>query len=145
MRTLLLAAAVLIGLQLAASAATQKPQARPEIRSRAAAAATPSPKKPWYYAALEVNYVALNTLDLLTTFRGLDAGAREVNPATRWLVHNKPMSLAFKGAATAGVLFGLNHIRKQDKTLATVLLGALNLFYGAVVANNVHVTMQITP
>jgi hypothetical protein len=97
----------------------------------------------WFYTGLEINYVVLNAADLITTFYGIDNGAKEANPVARLVISNRPAAVLFKGAMTAGVLFGMAHVKKQNKTAAYVALGALNVLYGFVVHNNIGVYMNL--
>ena len=69
----------------------------------------------WLYKSLAVNYVALNTLDLLTTFYSLDRGAKEANPIARAFIKNRPLAILIKGGVTGGVLFALAQVKKENK------------------------------
>lgn len=97
----------------------------------------------WFYTALEINYVALNTLDLITTFEGMKEGAREANPVARLYMKNKPVALLIKGMMTGGTLLALSHVKSQNKNAAYFALGVLNVFYGVVVGNNIGVYFQV--
>lgn len=108
--------------------------ARPQI---------PVQSRDWFYTALEVNYVLLNTLDLITTFKSLDYGAKELNPIAMTFVKNRRLAIVIKGAATGGVLFALSRAKRKDKKAAYVTLGLLNLMYGFVVHNNIVVYLKM--
>lgn len=97
----------------------------------------------WFYTGLEVNYVLLNALDLITTFNGLEDGAREANPITRLYINNKPLAVIIKGSMTAGILYGLTHVKRDNKKAAYITLGLLNVIYGFVVQNNIGVYLQL--
>lgn len=97
----------------------------------------------WLFSILQVNYVMLNVLDLVTTYRGMDRGAQEANPITRAFIRKKPVAIAVKSVATAGVLLALSHIKASNPTAAYVTLGALNLLYGAVVHQNISVILHL--
>lgn len=97
----------------------------------------------WFYTGLEINYIALNAADLITTFYGLDKGAKEANPVARLVIHNRPAAVVFKSAMTAGVLLGLAHVKKQNQPAAYVTLSALNVLYGFVVHNNIGVYLNL--
>jgi len=97
----------------------------------------------WFYTALEVNYVVLNTLDLITTFEGMSAGAREVNPVARLYISNKPAAVLIKGATTTATLIALSHVRRRNQPAAYITLGVLNVFYGFVVGNNIGVYFEL--
>jgi hypothetical protein len=97
----------------------------------------------WLYTGLEINYIALNAADLITTFYGMDKGAEEANPVARLIIKNRPAAVIFKGGVTAGVLLGLSYVKKQNKPAAYIALGALNLLYGFVVHNNIGVYLNL--
>ncbi len=97
----------------------------------------------WLYTGLEINYIALNAADLITTFYGLDKGAEEANPVARLVIKNRPAAVIFKGGMTAGVLLGLSYVKKQNKPAAYIALGALNVLYGFVVHNNIGVYLNL--
>ncbi len=97
----------------------------------------------WLYRTLEVNYALLNTADLVTTFYGLDHGAREVNPLAVGYINNRAAAIAIKGGLTLGVLWGLRQAKKENRGAAIVALGALNLVYGIVVGNNIGVLLKL--
>ncbi len=101
------------------------------------------PKTDWFYRGLELNYILLNAADLVTTFQGLDRGAREINPIARLFINNKPVAIVAKTGLTLGVLAALRQARKHDKRAATITLVILDLFYSAVVTNNIRVNLQL--
>lgn len=97
----------------------------------------------WYYTGLEVNYIALNALDLITTFHSLGRGAKEANPVAKLFIKKRPLAIVLKGGITGVVLFGLTRVKKRDKRIAYVTLGLLNVAYGLVVANNIGVYLRL--
>ncbi|MFQ5752895.1 MAG: DUF5658 family protein, partial [bacterium] len=99
----------------------------------------------WFYTSLEINYVILNAMDLVTTFYSLDKGAKEANPITKLYVRNKPLAVIIKGGVTAGVILGLARVKRQDTKAAYVTLTLLNVMYGFVVKNNFSVYLQLNP
>lgn len=100
-------------------------------------------ERDWFYTALEINYVVLNTLDLVTTFEGMSAGAREANPVARLYISNKPAAVLIKGATTTATLMALSHVKRQNKPAAYITLGVLNVCYGLVVGNNIGVYFEL--
>lgn len=100
-------------------------------------------ERDWFYTTLEVNYVMLNTLDLITTFAGLENGAQEANPIAKLYVDKKPLAILVKGSMTAGTLMAMSYVKKQNKTAAYLSLTALNIFYGIVVGNNIGVYFEV--
>ena len=97
----------------------------------------------WLYKSLAINYVALNTLDLITTFYSLDRGATEANPIAKAFIKNRPLAILIKGGVTGGVLFALAQVKKENKMAAQITLGALNLMYGLVLRNNIGVILEL--
>ena len=97
----------------------------------------------WLYNSLAVNYVALNTLDLITTFYSLDRGAKEANPIARAFIKNRPLAILIKGGVTGGVLFAMAQVKKENKKAAQITLGVLNIMYGLVLRNNISVILQL--
>lgn len=97
----------------------------------------------WLYKSLAVNYVALNTLDLITTFYSLDRGAKEANPIARAFIKNRPLAILIKGGVTGGVLFALAQAKKENKKAAQITLGILNIMYGLVLRNNIGVILEL--
>lgn len=102
-----------------------------------------STTRDWFYTTLEINYLALNALDLLTTFYSLEKGAQEMNPISDLYIRNKPVAIAVKAGTTLGVLQLLRYVEKENETAAYVTLGALNLLYGFVVHNNISVYLRL--
>ena len=101
------------------------------------------PGRDWFYFGLEVNYVLLNTADLITTFYGLDKGAAEANPVAKNIVRNKPLMILVKGGATGAVLFTLAKVKARNKPAAYLTLGVLNVVYGLVLKNNIGIVLQL--
>jgi len=97
----------------------------------------------WLYKSLAVNYVALNTLDLITTFYSLDRGAIEANPIARAFIKNRPLAILIKGGVTGGVLFAMGQVKKENKKAAQITLGLLNIMYGLVLRNNIGVILEL--
>ena len=97
----------------------------------------------WFYTALQINYVALNAADLITTFYSLEKGAHEANPIARLFIQNKPLTVVIKVGVIGGVLWGLSIVKKEDKKAAYITLGLLNVVYGYVVQNNIGVMLQL--
>ncbi|MFQ5675697.1 MAG: DUF5658 family protein [bacterium] len=101
------------------------------------------PATDWFYKTLAINYVALNALDLLTTFYSLDRGAQEGNPIARTFVRNRPLAILITGGVTGGVLVVMGQLKNQNKRAAYVTLGILNVVYGLVLRNNIGVVLNL--
>ncbi len=90
-----------------------------------------------------MNYVMRNAVDLFTTFQSLDKGTKQANPFARLFIDNKPLAVIVKGGITAGVLFGLAQVKKEDKRAAVITLGLLDIIYGIVGTNNIGMYLQL--
>lgn len=97
----------------------------------------------WLYTGLEVSYVSLNIADLITSYYSLAIGAKEANPIANLYIKNKPLSFIVKGSVTVGVLYSLRQVKKENKKIAYLTLGALNTLYAFVVNNNVGVYLEL--
>lgn len=96
------------------------------------------------YHLMELSYLTLNAIDLVTTFHSLDKGAKELNPIARIFIENKPLAIALKGGLSLTVLYSLRKVKKQNKTAAYLTLGILNGFYSYVATNNIIVSFQLS-
>lgn len=113
------------------------------LKSEARLTAEESNRRDWLYMGLEMNYVALNAADLITTFYSVDRGAREGNPLARLFMSKKPLAVVVKGGVTFGVLAALRYVKGENKKAAYIALGLLNAMYAVVVTNNIHVAVSL--
>jgi len=95
------------------------------------------------YHSLEVSYIALNTADVMLTYKGIEKGARELNPFIRDIIENRPLFISIKATFTIGALALIRQLRKHDPKTAMVYLIGANLVYSLVVANNVRIVMRL--
>jgi len=95
------------------------------------------------YHSLEVSYIALNTADVMLTYKGIQKGARELNPFIRDIIENRPLFISIKATFTIGALALIRQLRKHDRKTAMVYLIGANLVYSLVVANNISVVMKL--
>jgi len=84
------------------------------------------------YASLGV----LQVLDLYSTRRAVDAGARELNPVVGNAAKNTGAMLAVKALSTAGSIYFTERAWKKNRKGAIVLMAIVNGVTAAVVANN---------
>ena len=101
-------------------------------------------KKSISYKLMEINYVVLNTLDLVTTFYALDKSAAEANPIANIYIKNKPLTIIIKSSTTLITLLSLNNLRKYHKKTAYIILGGLNILYNLVLYNNLNIIFSIS-
>ena len=93
------------------------------------------------YTGLEISYVALNTVDAISTIQGLKLGAREANPLFN-NVSNEVL-IASKVVGT-GLFLGINRVlRKDNPKAAMTMLIIGNVLYSAVVTNNVSIVIKL--
>jgi hypothetical protein len=136
-RSLLRPMATLIVLSISAPAFAAD---KPEVLAPSAAVAAEwskeaAPKGP-SSAALSVlygSYGALQTLDMVSTIKARQQGAREVNPMMTGSYGQATATKALLAAATMG---GVKAIEKKSRTAALVTMVALNVATAAVVATN---------
>jgi hypothetical protein len=93
-------------------------------------------RRPAALPALYASFAVLQGLDAHSTLTAVGAGGREVNPAVRELVARPASFVAAKIAATAGTLYLTERLWKRHRVGAVVLMAALNVTYGAIVAHN---------
>jgi hypothetical protein len=94
-------------------------------------------KRPALLLPLYASAVALEAMDVYTTYRGMRAGAHETNP----LVRNGTLAttIALK-TATAGLgIMIAEKMWKKNKAAAIAAMVATNLVTGSIVANNYRV------
>ncbi len=94
------------------------------------------------YIALEGLYITLQAADTYTTYRGLQQGAREVNPAANYLYKND-LLIPGKIVMTSVTLLACRRIYRDNPRMAYVYMIGANLIYSVVLYNNVQVTMRL--
>ena len=120
---------------------------KPEVVAPSAAVAAEwskeaGPKGP-SSAALSVlygSYGALQTLDMVSTIKARQQGAREANPMMTGSYGQATATKALLAAATMG---GVKAIEKKSRTAALVTMIALNVATAAVVATNYRNSRQL--
>ena len=123
----------------------------PMISLAAAAAALPvpdAPVEPWMMdrpagrpAALKAMYgtfVALQAVDLYSTSRAIDAGAREANPVVAPASGNQAAMLAIKAVTSATTVYFAERVRKRNPKASVVLMAIVNGVTAAAVAHNLR-------
>jgi hypothetical protein len=94
------------------------------------------------YTAMEITHIGLQTADVYLTYKGLKAGAYEVNPAAAWLI-DRNLLIPAKVVGTTAFLYTCRRLHSHDQRLATWYLIGGNLLYSAVVFNNYQVTLRM--
>jgi hypothetical protein len=90
--------------------------------------------------ALYGSYGALQTLDMVSTIKARQQGAREVNPM---MSGNYGQATATKALLAAATMAGVKAIEKKNRKAALVAMIALNVATAAVVVNNYRNTRQL--
>jgi hypothetical protein len=103
----------------------------------------PLPVRPAPLIPLYASFVALQVGDLATTFRALDGGASEANPALGGLASNRAAMVALKAGMTTGTLLLSERLWKRNRVATIVLMAAMNGAYLAVVAHNARVISSL--
>jgi len=106
--------------------------ARPVV-SKASEAA---PARPAVLAPLWVSFAGLQILDIHSTMRAPDFGAREANPLVRGLLASPAAFVASKAAVTTGLIYVSERLRRRHPRTAVLMMIGLNSAYAAVVARN---------
>jgi hypothetical protein len=98
------------------------------------------PARPGVLVPLYGSFATLQALDYHSTTRALDKGiGREANPLARAIVKKRPVFIAAKAAATVGIVFAAERIRKKHPKRAVIFMVAANAAMAAVVAHNYSV------
>jgi hypothetical protein len=122
--------------------ASDKPEVVAPTAAVAAAWAKEAPKGPSSTAlkALYGSYGALQTLDMVSTIKARQQGAREVNPM---MSGNYGQATATKALLAAATMAGVKVIEKKNRKAAFVTMIALNVATAAIVVNNYRNTRQL--
>ncbi len=99
------------------------------------------PKRPALLLPLYVSAGALQVMDMVSTSRGLNAGAYETNAAIRG--GNRATTIALKAATTGLGVVIAEKMWKKNKMGAVAAMIVTNVVSAAVVANNYRVMQQI--
>lgn len=96
-------------------------------------------------APLYASFLALQALDVHSTLRALNRGARESNPIMAPFTERPAAFVAMKAATAAGVLYMTERVRRRSPWSAILMMAAFNSVYGTVVANNYRLGNQLGP
>ena len=137
------AALVIVSISTPAFAADK---AEPQAPSAAVAAAwaTETGSKGPSSAALKAlygSYGALQTLDMVSTIKARQQGAREVNPM---MTGSYGQASATKILLAAATLAGVKVLEKKNRKAALVTMIALNVATAAIVVNNYNNAKQLS-
>ena len=86
---------------------------------------------------LYASLATLNFLDAHSTFRALDAGARELNPVLSGFADNRAAMLALKAGVTTGTIFLSERMWRQGRRkVAIAMVVGLTVANALVVRHN---------
>jgi len=103
-----------------------------------AASSQPVLHRPAMLPALYATLAAVQAWDVYSTSIALKAGAHEANPVAAPFASNKGTMLGLKAATTAGTILCAEHLWKNNRVGAVVLMMAINGTTAAVAMNNMH-------
>ena len=138
----LMVALIVLSVTTAALAADKAEIVAPSAAVAAGWAKEAAPKGPSSATlkALYGSYGALQTLDMVSTIKARQQGAREVNPMMTGSYGQATATKALLAAATMG---GVKAIEKKSRAAAVVTMIALNVATAAVVATNYRNSRQL--
>jgi hypothetical protein len=92
--------------------------------------------RPAALAPMYISFTALQVLDIHSTLRAPDFGAREANPLVGVLLASPPVFVASKAAVTAGLIYVSERLRRRHPRAAVLMMIGLNSAYAAVITHN---------
>lgn len=96
----------------------------------------PDARRPGALVGLYGSLAALNVLDVYSTRRALNSGAREVNPVMASASGNFGAMLAIKAATTTSSIYLAERLWKKNRAAAIVTMVAVNGATAAIAARN---------
>jgi uncharacterized protein DUF5658 len=100
--------------------------------------AVAKPKRPVAVTTLYGSLGALQALDLYSTRRALNGGAREANPLVERAGAGSATMLAVKALSTATSIYFTERAWKKNRKGAVVMMAVVNAVTAAVVVNNLR-------
>ena len=98
-----------------------------------------APRRPAVLVGLYTSFVALQIGDAVSTFKALENGGVEANPAMKGLTSNKGAMFAMKAGASLGTIYLAEKLWKKNRTAAIVTMVVMNGAYAAIVAHNARI------
>lgn len=93
-------------------------------------------ERPAALVPLYLTFAGLQALDVHSTMRAVDAGARESNPMVRGTLGNPTGMFLMKSATAAGVVLITEKLWRRNRTAAVISMIALNSAYATIAAHN---------
>ena len=91
---------------------------------------------------LQVSFVGLQAMDVVSTMRAFNAGHTEGNPLMRGLTSNSLAMASVKAGAAASTLLLARHVTRKNRAAGVALMVAVNSALSIVVARNLRVPTQ---
>jgi hypothetical protein len=95
-------------------------------------------RRPGTLVGLYSSLAVLNALDVYSTMRAVENGAREVNPLVAPTAGSPGVSLAIKAGTTATTIYFAEKLWKRNRAAAIVTMVAVNAGTAAIVARNLR-------
>lgn len=92
---------------------------------------------------LYASTVALQMLDVRSTYAVIERGGAEGNPIMAGIVSSKGAFVAMKAGLAASTILAARQIAKHNKVAAIITLVAVNSVYASVVAHNFNLANQM--
>jgi hypothetical protein len=96
-------------------------------------------------AALSMSFVALQVLDVHSTLRAIDRGARESNGLMAPFVDQPAAFMAVKAGTAAAILYMSDRVSRRSRVGAIVMMAAFTSAYATVVTNNYRIAARLGP
>jgi hypothetical protein len=87
---------------------------------------------------LQVSFLGLQAMDVVSTVRALNTGHTEGNPLMRGLSSSPLAITGVKAGAAASTLLLARHVARKNRTAGVVLLAAVNTALSIVVVRNLR-------
>jgi hypothetical protein len=94
------------------------------------------PRDAAIFGTLYTSFAALQAMDVHSTVRAIDGGAKEMNPLVGGIAANGGALLATKAGAAATTIFLAEKVRKRSRIGALLLMAGINSGYAIIVARN---------
>ena len=102
----------------------------------------PAPPRPAALVPLYVSFATLQVLDVHSTLRAIDGGAREANPLVGAAAGSPATMIALKAGAGATLIYASERLWKRNRVAAVALMAAVSSAYAVVVAHNYAVARR---
>lgn len=89
--------------------------------------------------SLYATTILMQGLDAHSTFRAIDAGARQTNPLVAPLAGYRPAFIAFKGVVAVALIHKARDLSRRHKWVSVLTLTGINSASAVLIAQNYHV------